>query len=150
MGEKLTGGCQCGAVRFALSAAPHPVTLCHCRMCQKASGGPFMAFAPVAATDFAITRGALSRYRSSDIAERGFCNLCGTPLTYRDVDRDRISVTVGSLDNPGAVTPMGQLGAETAPPWLEAALKTPNLSVADWLKQRRRTDVGAHQHPDHD
>jgi hypothetical protein len=37
----LTGGCQCGAIRFALSAPPKKVSVCHCRMCQKASGAPF-------------------------------------------------------------------------------------------------------------
>ena len=105
--DGLTGGCQCGAVRYRLGAAPHPVTICHCRMCQKAGGAPFMVFAPVPAVDFEITHGALSLFQSSSIAERGFCKACGTPLTYRDVQRDRVSVSVGSLDDPSAVTPTG-------------------------------------------
>ena len=43
----LTGGCQCGAVRYALYAEPQRAGVCHCRMCQKAVGGPFMAWATV-------------------------------------------------------------------------------------------------------
>ena len=43
----LTGGCQCGAIRFALSAPPTKVSICHCRMCQKASGAPFASFADI-------------------------------------------------------------------------------------------------------
>jgi hypothetical protein len=119
-------------------------------MCQKASGGPFMAFASVAAGGFEITRGALATFRSSDIAERGFCRDCGAPLTYRNLTGDRISVTIGSLDDPAAATPTGQLAADAALPWLDAALKAPNLSLADWLKRKRIADVGARQHPDHD
>ena len=109
-----------------------------------------MVFAPVVGADFEITHGVLSLFQSSSIAERGFCNACGTPLTYRDVQRDRVSVSVGSLDEPRAVTPTGQLGAEFALPWIEASLKTPNLSVADWLKQRKLGDIGPRQHADHD
>jgi len=44
---RLTGGCQCGAVRYRLASPPTGENVCHCRMCQKAGGGPFMAFAGV-------------------------------------------------------------------------------------------------------
>ena len=108
----LTGGCQCGALRYRLDAAPSG-NICHCRMCQKASGGPFMAFGGVPNLSFVITRGALSIFRSSDIAERGFCAACGTPLTYRVLGGHRVGVTLGSLDDPNAVAPEEQFGAES-------------------------------------
>jgi hypothetical protein len=57
----LTGGCQCGAIRFALSAAPVKISICHCRMCQKASGAPFASFADIPHEDFSWTRGSLQR-----------------------------------------------------------------------------------------
>ena len=47
------GGCQCGAVRYALYAEPTNPHVCHCRMCQKAVGGYFGAFAGVPLADFA-------------------------------------------------------------------------------------------------
>ena len=56
-----TGGCQCGAVRYALYAQPAALNLCHCRMCQKAVGGPFAAFVPNQAADFAWTQGTLNQ-----------------------------------------------------------------------------------------
>ena len=105
----LTGGCQCGAVRYRLDTAPGG-NICHCRMCQKASGGPFMAFGGVP-NAFVVTRGALSIFKSSDIAERGFCAACGTPLTYRVLGGQRVGVTLGSLDHPDAVAPEEQFGA---------------------------------------
>ena len=101
----LTGGCQCGAVRYRLIAEPTGVNVCHCRMCQKASGGPFMAFGGVRLSEFVVTSGAIATFSSSDIAERGFCEKCGTPLTYRGVGSDRISVTLGSLDDPARSSP---------------------------------------------
>ena len=96
----LTGGCQCGAVRYALYAEPSSADICHCRMCQRAVGNLFMAVAGVAQGEFAWTRGAPALFRSSSAAERGFCRDCGTPLTFRYLARDQINVTLGSLDEP--------------------------------------------------
>src|SRR5437016_2092071 len=95
----LTGGCQCGAVRYVLTAQPTNCNICHCRMCQKAGGGPLMAFGSVPIERFEWTRGSPKTFRSSSFAERGFCEACGTPLTYRHAGAT-ISVTLGSLDDP--------------------------------------------------
>ena len=83
----LTGGCQCGAIRYAFYAPPERVGMCHCRMCQKAVGGPFFAWANVGLDGFAWTRGAPAVFRSSSASERGFCPRCGTPLTFAYVQR---------------------------------------------------------------
>ena len=89
-GGRITGGCQCGAVRYALHAVPTDPHICHCRMCQKAFGSFFAPLAGVPLDKFELTRGALATFRSSDPTERGFCRDCGTPLTFRYVDRQRI------------------------------------------------------------
>ena len=73
-----TGGCQCGAVRYQLLTPPEHACLCHCRMCQRASGQPFMAFASVRREDLRWTRGSPSTFVSSNVAERHFCSACGT------------------------------------------------------------------------
>jgi hypothetical protein len=96
----LTGGCQCGAIRFALSAAPVKVSICHCRMCQKASGAPFASFADIDRNDFSWTRGKPAAFRSSSIAERDFCADCGTPLSFRRIDGPRIEIMTGALRPP--------------------------------------------------
>src|SRR5262245_55920652 len=89
----LTGGCQCSAVRYALYAEPNSADICHCRMCQKAMGNLFMAVAGVPREHFAWTTGAPTTWQSSQIAERSFCDTCGTPLSFRYLAHERISVT---------------------------------------------------------
>ena len=151
MGENgLTGGCQCGAVRYRLDAPPNDANICHCRMCQKATGSPYGAFASLRRDKLTFTRGAPKFYQSSAIAERGFCADCGTPLTYSGVDSPRVSVTICSLDDPNAVAPTSQLDAEFAVAWISDCLTKPNTQVSDWLKSKQLTDVGNRQHPDHD
>ncbi len=144
---RLTGGCQCGAVRYRLEAAPTGANVCHCRMCQKAGGGPFMAFAGARLGELVWTQGAPKIFASSAVAERGFCSECGTPLTYRLVGRDRISVTIGNLDQPHMVAPAMQYGIESRLPWLDLIPSLPQGDVATFLGGGA---VAAHQYPDHD
>ena len=146
----LTGGCQCGAVRYRLTAAPSGSNICHCRMCQKAGGAPFMAFAGAPEKDFVVTRGEIATFVSSDIAERGFCSACGTPLTYRGSRGARVSVTIGSLDEPGAVAPQSQLGVESRVSWLAGALAAPAMTTEEWLARKKIVAIGNRQHPDHE
>ena len=110
------GGCQCGAVRYSLYAEPTNPHVCHCRMCQKASGGYFGAFAGVPLADFAWEKGTPGVFKSSELAERGFCRHCGTPLSFRYVDKDRISVSLGSLDDPAAWRRLGSTASRAASP----------------------------------
>ena len=144
----LTGGCQCGAVRYRLAAAPTGENLCHCRMCQKASGGPFMVFAGVSVANLVWTRGSPKVYASSAVAERGFCADCGTPLTYRIVDRDRLSITIGSLDRPSDVPPRVQYGVESKVAWLDTIADLPQRDIDILFGPGVR--VGSKQHPDRD
>jgi hypothetical protein len=146
----LTGGCQCGAVRYVLTARPTGSSICHCRMCQKAGGAPFMAFAGMRQKHLAFTRGAPTIYRSSEIAERGFCALCGTPLIYRLIGRDHISVTIGSLDSPSDVAPTEQIGVESALHWFAGLAGLPTSRTENWLKTIKVAEAGSRQHPDHD
>jgi hypothetical protein len=148
----LTGGCQCGAIRYALGAMPEGASLCHCRMCQKAVGQPFAAFAPVRLADFAWTRGNPPAFRSSTAAERHFCPDCGTPLTFRYFHKPWIDVAIGTLDHPERVPPTAQVGMEGRLAWMESAL-------LDALPQGRTDDPATpeavrtlvnFQHPDRD
>ncbi len=130
MSGVLTGGCQCGAVRYELKAAPKS-TFCHCRMCQKATGGVFAALCMVNKADLSWTRGEPSYYASSTVAARGFCAACGTPLTFAYTDTDRMEVTTGSLDDPWSVGLVEHFGVESRMPWLKLADGLPEHRTGD-------------------
>jgi len=117
--DPVTGGCLCGAVRYEADGPPDHVSLCHCRMCQRHFGNPIGAYAAFARTRLRFTEGAAKTYRSSGFAQRGFCATCGSPLTYEYTGApERISVTIGSLDQPGRFPPAVHWGIESQVPWL--------------------------------
>ncbi|HET7714154.1 MAG TPA: GFA family protein [Bauldia sp.] len=149
---RITGGCQCGAVRYALHAMPTDPSICHCRMCQKAFGSYFAPLAGVPIDKFELTRGALSVFRSSDPTERGFCRDCGTPLTFRYLDKPRISVALGSLDEPEKIPPGRQYGIEGRVSWFGALAALPGdvTTEEDEPDLAGRIAATNRQHPDHD
>jgi hypothetical protein len=126
-----TGGCQCGAVRYALYADPTNPHVCHCRMCQKAFGNYFAPLAGVPPSDFAWVRGTPGVFKSSEAAERGFCRDCGTPLFFRYVGRNRISISLGSLDHPLRVPPAKQYGIESRVPFVATLANLPATRTED-------------------
>lgn len=148
----LTGGCQCGAIRYVLRSAPKYPHICHCRMCQKAFGSYFAPLAGgILREDFVVTRGEIAIFRSSDEAERGFCSNCGTPLTFRYVTSPYIAASLGSLDHPEQVKPIEQYGVEGRLPWLAELYNLPGkVTEEDATDRAARIKTTNHQHPDHD
>lgn len=142
------GGCQCGARRYVLYAEPYRAHICHCRMCQKAVGGPFSALAVVKNGDLDWTRGTPGIFMSSPGVARGFCPDCGTPLTYQDLDADRINFTIASLDNPAGVAPEFQMGTESRLPWFETLPGLTAHGTADLVPAERLAGIDSRQHPD--
>ncbi len=152
LSSRLSGGCQCGAIRFTCAMAPENVHVCHCRMCQKAVGGPFAVICPVLKTHFEVTRGAFSWFESSALARRGFCNDCGTPIIFEYPEMADIGVLAGCFDEPGRVPPVIQYGNESRVSWFQqlTALpgETPTYSV-DPNGYLPRIAASNRQHPDH-
>ena len=146
----LTGGCQCGAIRFALTAAPVRISICHCRMCQKASGAPFASFADIEKSDFAWTRGKPAAFKSSSIAERDFCAQCGTPLSFRRIDGERIEIMTGTFDRPDRVIPTRQYGTESRQGWVVGISNLPSQTTLQNYGPDKMATITNRQHPDHD
>jgi hypothetical protein len=153
MTDKLTGGCQCGAVRYAIADAGEDAYLCHCRMCQKAMGNLFSAMIGVPKRSVTWTRGRPFAFRSSEHVERGFCAACGTPLYCDGLRLERLAVTIGSLDHPERHKPNVQDGIQSRMPWFAELSSVPDEGETgggpnvDWVVAVRRSN---RQHPDHD
>lgn len=117
--EVREGGCQCGDVRYRVVGAPIWTAFCHCESCRRSVGAPVTAYAGFLKERFAVTRGALTRYRSSPGVERGFCGRCGTSLTFRSERwAEELHIHLASLDDPESLPPVRQAFAEERLSWL--------------------------------
>ena len=114
-----TGGCLCGAVQYRATADPVRSVSCHCETCRRHSGAAFLTFVHFPKDSFTWTKGEPTRYRSSPVAERGFCVRCGSTLTMHEaVLADRVQVSLGSLDRPADVRPDDHVWTQSQLPWL--------------------------------
>lgn len=109
----MAGGCQCGRVRYSAKVEDDEAYLCHCRMCQRATGGVSIAFKNVPVDDVTWHEQP-DWYRSSPIAHRPFCSACGTPLGFAFLEGgENIDLTVGSFDDPSRFRPVRHYAAES-------------------------------------
>ena len=117
--QQMTGGCQCGRVRYTARIEGDEAYLCHCRMCRRATGGVSIAFRNVKRADVSWTTEP-DHYASSPIARRGFCSACGTPLTFEYEGSPDMDLTIGSFDDPSRFVPVHNFAIDTAlPAWLD-------------------------------
>ena len=114
------GHCFCGFVRYQAGGAPFHETNCHCSICRRTSGAPFVAWFTVRQADFTFLAGEPATFRSSDHGTRTFCPRCGTPVTFQSTHSpDEIDVTICSLDEPERVPPRDHTQVATRLPWVE-------------------------------
>lgn len=149
---QVSGGCQCGAVRYHATAMLDNAHICHCRMCQKAVGNLFAALVAAPRDVLSWTRGVPAVFFSSAHVARGFCSSCGTPLFYDYVDGDRVNLTIGSLDQPVAFAPTRQVGIEARMPGFATigALPGPQTTEEEMPDEAAEIKASNRQHPDQD
>ena len=123
------GGCLCGAVRFTATLAEPEAGTCHCGMCRRWGTGPLMT---VHATDVAF-EGAehITRFRSSDWAERGFCNRCGSNLFYHMIGTDAYDLSAGALDDSSGLALSIEVYIDAKPDFYAFANDTRKMTEAD-------------------
>jgi hypothetical protein len=116
--QQMTGGCQCGRIRYRAQTDPAQAIACHCRMCRRATGGAWTPYINVPWAGLAWEREP-DWYQSSPIARRAFCNICGTPLGFAFLDGESMDLTIGSFDDPAAFRPTLNYAMESVlPAWL--------------------------------
>jgi hypothetical protein len=109
---EMSGGCLCGRIRYTATVESSDAYLCHCRMCQRASGNVSIAFVnlPKVAVQW---ESQPDWYESSPIARRPFCSRCGTPMGFEYHDSDKCDLHVGTFDDAGYFVPKFHFGVET-------------------------------------
>ena len=127
----MTGGCQCGRIRYSADVAEAEAYLCHCRMCRRATGGASTAFVnvPLAAL---VWETEPDWYVSSPIAHRPFCATCGTPLGFAFREGgDTIDITLGSFDDPSGFVPVRNYASESILPAWQDTSHLPTMRSED-------------------
>ena len=126
-----TGKCLCGAVSYQAADAETHHHACHCSMCRRWASGPVMA-ATVTSVQFKGEEN-VTRYRSSDWAERGFCRTCGAHLFYYLVPFQAYLMCVGSFDEPAEFSLTSEIFVDEKPAGYAFAGEHPRLTGAEVL-----------------
>ena len=131
-----SGGCQCGEVRYELTAEPLTVYCCHCTECQAQSSSGFGMSMVMPRAAYRITRGTPKQWtRKSDSGNDivcSFCPTCGSRLTHESPARpDTINVKPGSLDDKSWLRPVGNCWTRSAQPWIKFDPEMVNVETQD-------------------
>jgi hypothetical protein len=116
----ITGGCNCGAVRFEVTAPLIGASYCHCRRCQRRSGAAASPNARAERGAFRIVQGEerLRAWRPADGWEKWFCGDCGSSLFSRDPgDPEQVGIRMGAFDDDPGVRPNARQFVSYAAPW---------------------------------
>jgi hypothetical protein len=117
-----TGGCLCGAIRYAVSAPITELRACHCTACQKHTGGAGTVNALLKSADFKLTQGKPKRFTmvadSGRTLHRFFCGDCGSPLySQRDATPENLVLRAGSLDDSSGMKITANIWTKSARSW---------------------------------
>lgn len=127
----MNGGCYCGEVRYTTDGGVFHETACHCTVCRRSTGAPFVAWFSVPRAAFRFVRGEPARFRSSGHGTRSFCPRCGTALTFEDdAMSGEVDVTVCSLDDPELVPPRDHTWVASRLEWVKTGDGLPEFGGA--------------------
>jgi hypothetical protein len=127
----MTGGCFCRFLRYHATAEPYHETSCHCSVCRRTTGAPFVTWFSVAKSTFRWTAGNPTYFHSSAKGTRAFCPNCGTQITFENADvPQEIDITTCSLDDPEQLPPKDHTRTSSRLSWVKLADRLPQYAEA--------------------
>ncbi len=133
MAERLSGGCICGAVRFAATPASDEMGVCHCSLCRRWSGGAGFLGVDCGAAVTVENEDMLGIYKSSNYGERVFCKACGSTLFWRMQDGSDIVVSAQAFDTPGVFRFTSEIFVDEKPDNYTFANETKKMTSAEFF-----------------
>lgn len=132
-----SGGCHCGAVRYALSAPPLMIYNCHCGNCQKITGSAFTIAATIPEASLSFTRGEPKRVEwtadSGNVRFGLFCGACGSRIANGQVPSiGMLSLRAGTFDDVSWVEPVGDIWTKSAQKWVRFGALTAEGQPRDY------------------
>jgi hypothetical protein len=116
----LTGRCNCGTVRFEVTAPIPIASYCHCRRCQRRTGAAASPNAHPAPGTFRLVagEGALRSWKPEDGGEKWFCGQCGSSIYAENLRHpDSVGIRLGAFDEDPGVRPSVRQFVAYAAPW---------------------------------
>lgn len=121
--ETISGGCNCGAIRYTIASKPLAVAVCHCSNCRRQSGSAFSVNIVVPAATMEV-EGEVATYEDSDTESgspvlRQYCADCGSPIRSMTGAQPKIAIVkAGTADDPSQFTPSIHVWTQSALPWV--------------------------------
>ena len=132
--KKSKGSCLCGNVLIDAKNMSLNVGACHCNMCRKWGGGPFMEVD--CGTEVSFTgEENITVFSSSNWADRGFCSMCGTHLFYRLKDSMQYMIPVGLFESDDNYVFESQVFIDEKPSFYSFSNKTNNMTGAELFEK---------------
>ena len=132
-GFALAGACNCGAVRYTITAPPLSVMACHCTSCRRQSGSAFSVNLIIRTEDMAV-EGTMASWEDRDTSSgaplsREFCGTCGSPIrSVPSVSPQFLAVKAGTLVEPDRFAPSMHIWTSSALPWVVIPADLPRFA----------------------
>ena len=119
LSKKMSGGCLCGGIQYRISGTPFAADHCHCQICRKHTGAVVASWMDFKTDQIEWIGDMPTEYESSAKIRRGFCSICGSTLSYRNIEHPNYyTLTIASLDNPNLVKPTHHIYINEGVEWL--------------------------------